>query len=802
MLVTPVNDNPDAQGDSASVAEDNSILIDVLANDSDLEGDSLSIASVGSAANGTVAIESGQVRYTPNADFNGNDSFTYTISDGNGGTDTATVNVLVTPVNDAPVANDDSASALSGSPVNADVLVNDFDVDGDSLAVSIISGPSNGSAVIEADGSITYTPNAGYTGNDSLTYQIDDGNGGTDTAVLNITINAAVGQQLWGVDQDDGQLFAFTDYENPLAAGSFQDYGNLLYLRSDGQLIEIGTDIEAFAIDANGIAYMAINRDLEFIPSHGDDHGGQDDDDTNDNANKHDDLYRGHHGRAGSFLARIDLSQVGLGGGNVIELVGQIGSPYGHSVSGLSFDPISGQLYGLSKQGSIWAADRLIVIDAQDAHIVDTIGRIKGLGERVGSGEALQFDSDGNLYVTDNVDDELYRISTNSARILEIIDRSEEGGLGVSHVKFEGLAFDSQAGKLIGTDTTNDLLAELRFEDGNNRVIGSLSSLGLTDVEGIDFLVHQSGGGGSAEGSLIKLDSLISEFVEGSDFERLVKHATIMDNGLVDYDGETLEVSFADGAGTINDRLTLIDHGDITISGNDIYFQGALIGSFSGGSSGNDPLLVTFNAAADKLSIAEVIESLAYQNASEDPSEHVREIELTLTNSSGVSSNIATKQLEVEAINDKPEIHGIDDIDDIQAGTDTLIENNGETVTVSDVDAESDDMLYFKLAVKQGVLNFDLSLLNLNSASELESVLGVDFVRGDGVNDSRLAFYATVDSANQLFSALTYTNETGRDDRLFILMDDLGNGGGHRRRDIDIIRLFVDDSGNRNRWRC
>ena len=101
----PGSNDPVASGDSASTDEDAAVVITVLSNDSDPNGDPLTITAVSDPANGTTVINpDGTITYTPDPDFNGIDSFTYTISDGNGGTATATVMVTVTPVNDAPVA--------------------------------------------------------------------------------------------------------------------------------------------------------------------------------------------------------------------------------------------------------------------------------------------------------------------------------------------------------------------------------------------------------------------------------------------------------------------------------------------------------------------------------------------------------------------------------------------------------------------------------------------------------------------------------------------------------------------------
>ena len=91
------------------------------------------MSGVTQGANGTVTFAGGSVTYTPNGNFNGSDSFTYTVSDGNGGTDTATVNVTVNPVNDAPVAADDSATTDEDTPVTVNVVANDTDVEDDTL---------------------------------------------------------------------------------------------------------------------------------------------------------------------------------------------------------------------------------------------------------------------------------------------------------------------------------------------------------------------------------------------------------------------------------------------------------------------------------------------------------------------------------------------------------------------------------------------------------------------------------------------------------------------------------------------
>ncbi|MFP5404419.1 MAG: retention module-containing protein, partial [Gammaproteobacteria bacterium] len=178
VTVTPVNDAPVATPDSATTPEDTAVVIAVLGNDSDVDGDPLTITTA-TASHGSVTINpDGTLTYTPDPDYHGPDSIAYTISDGQGGTHSATVGITVTPVNDNPVAVPDSANATEGIPVILDVLSNDSDPDGDPLSVTGASA-GNGTVVVNPDGSLTYTANTGYSGTDTLAYTISDGQGGT-----------------------------------------------------------------------------------------------------------------------------------------------------------------------------------------------------------------------------------------------------------------------------------------------------------------------------------------------------------------------------------------------------------------------------------------------------------------------------------------------------------------------------------------------------------------------------------------------------------------------------------------------
>jgi len=192
ITVNEFNNPPVANDDADSTNEDSSVTIFVLANDTDADtGDTLSVHSATNGSNGSVVNNGDSVTYTPNANFNGTDVFTYTVSDGKGGADTGSVTVTVLAVNDPPSAGDDSAATDEDTAVVIDVLANDSDIDGDTLSVQSATNGANGSVVVNGDNTVTYTPDADYNGDDSFTYTISDGKSGTDTATVTVTVDPA-----------------------------------------------------------------------------------------------------------------------------------------------------------------------------------------------------------------------------------------------------------------------------------------------------------------------------------------------------------------------------------------------------------------------------------------------------------------------------------------------------------------------------------------------------------------------------------------------------------------------------------
>ncbi len=209
VTVTGLNDAPDAVDDQLAGFADGDIQLDVLANDADVDlSDNVSITAASLTAGlGSVAVGNDVLSYSPGGAYDTLDAgdsasvgITYTIVDPEGLSDSADVSLTVYGVNDAPLAADDTAATNEDVPITIDVLSNDSDVDGDSLSIQSASDGANGTVVIETDGGLTYTPDSGFSGLDSFTYVVSDGNGGSDTATVTVDV---IKSEILGTTGDD-----------------------------------------------------------------------------------------------------------------------------------------------------------------------------------------------------------------------------------------------------------------------------------------------------------------------------------------------------------------------------------------------------------------------------------------------------------------------------------------------------------------------------------------------------------------------------------------------------------------------
>ena len=187
----PANRNPVATNDSAVTNINTAVTVNVLANDSDADGDALTISGVSNVVNGTAVVNAAASRviFTPAAGAGGTGSFTYSVSDGQGGTASASVTVAI--VNRAPVAGADAAATTQGVAVTiTNLLANDSDPDGDALSVTAVAQGTGGSVSLGAANAVTFTPAAGFVGNAAFTYTVSDTRGASATGNVTVSVTS------------------------------------------------------------------------------------------------------------------------------------------------------------------------------------------------------------------------------------------------------------------------------------------------------------------------------------------------------------------------------------------------------------------------------------------------------------------------------------------------------------------------------------------------------------------------------------------------------------------------------------
>jgi VCBS repeat-containing protein len=201
ITVTAVNDAPVAVADAGTVDKGGTMTVlttgpgntSVLDNDTDAEGDPLTAILVDDVTNGALTLNAdGTFSYTHNGTETTTDSFTYKANDGTADSNTVAVTITISPDNKGPVAVNDSITTPMNTPVTITVLDNDTDPDGNPLTVTAITDPINGTAVINPDYTILYTPDTDYLGLDAFTYTISDGEA-TDSAMFLVKVGDAAG---------------------------------------------------------------------------------------------------------------------------------------------------------------------------------------------------------------------------------------------------------------------------------------------------------------------------------------------------------------------------------------------------------------------------------------------------------------------------------------------------------------------------------------------------------------------------------------------------------------------------------
>lgn len=202
LVFSVPNFPPVATNDAYLTAEDVALVVPppgVLANDCDADpGDVLTAWLVSGPTNGTLSLgTNGGFTYTPATNFHGLDSFSYRANDGQADSAPATVSLTITPVNDPPVAAPDAAVTVMNQPVAIAVLTNDSDVDGDPLTIAGFTQGANGAVSDGGGGTLLYAPGLDFTGTDAFLYTVTDGQGGSNSALVTVTVLPPPGPLFW-----------------------------------------------------------------------------------------------------------------------------------------------------------------------------------------------------------------------------------------------------------------------------------------------------------------------------------------------------------------------------------------------------------------------------------------------------------------------------------------------------------------------------------------------------------------------------------------------------------------------------
>ena len=225
LTINPVNDAPVGTGESFTVNEDGVLAGSVLGNDTDIDSDPLTAVLVTgpSHALSFTLNPDGSFNFTPTANFNGSDAFTYKANDGTTNSNVVTVSLTINPVNDAPVATGESFAGNEDDVLTGSVLGNDTDIDSDPLTAVLVAEPSHGTLTLNSNGTFSFAPTPNFNGSDSFTYKTNDGTADSNVVTVSITITAVNDAPSLIRSLDDIRVLEGTVGHESDLAGRFSD---------------------------------------------------------------------------------------------------------------------------------------------------------------------------------------------------------------------------------------------------------------------------------------------------------------------------------------------------------------------------------------------------------------------------------------------------------------------------------------------------------------------------------------------------------------------------------------------------
>ncbi len=648
ITVNPVVDLT-ATDDSFSVDEDTTLSDTVAANDSTTSGGALSYALETGVSNGSLTLNAdGSFSYTPTVNYNGSDSFSYTVTDAaSGESATQTVSITVTPVNDSPVAGDDSITVVEDTPFTStiDLDANDTDVDGDAL--SLVAGTfattQGGTIVIAADGTYTYTPPANFNGTDSVDYTVTDGSL-TDVGTLTITVTAV----------NDAPV---------LLTGSV----NNLTLSEDASLTSLGLESVTYGTGGGSDeSSQSLTYEVTVIPSP----------------------------TSGDIFLVDGTTRVTTGIYTLAQIQGMQFKPADNWNGTTGFQFNVSDTGGTANGGSdsISQFISITVEPVNDAPIVDLNGS-DGAGSGFtttfteGGGAVLVVDSDA--IVTD-IDSTAYNAL--SINFLTAPDGANEklivGGYTFSHgasdvatrtvgstvfeIDFDGTGFSiaRDGGGVIPDADLESLIRGISYENtSENPTSGSRTiEFVAVDDQGLISLASNSSVSVTPTNDNPVVNNLDGDVLNYSEGDGTVildqgNDSVVSDVDSANFEGGSLNIECDSGLQATEDVFAIRNQGtgagQIGVSVNDVTYGGIVIGTFSGG-TGLAPLNIVFNSNATSATVSALLQNITYENTDNDnPTEGTRSITIDLTDGDGGAIVTQNMTVNVSAVNDVPTTSGL-----------------------------------------------------------------------------------------------------------------------------------------------
>ena len=461
-------------------------------------------------------------------------------------------------------------------------------------------------------------------------------------------------------------------------------------------------------------------------------------------------------------------------GSNRLMLVGIGIDPHGESVSSVTYNGTSLTLVGSVEDAGSHSRVEIWSLVSPETGTHDVVVSLSGDSHKGTTVGVMTFTGVDQSTPLQNFTSSFGRSTAASATVTSTTD---DVVFGVVHVH-NGSAATPGAGQTEHWDLTSDKSnSSGTLEAGDASVVTSWTV--TNDDWSIGAVSIKAGNSAPA----ITLPGAALDYSENDSATVIDATATLSDPDSADLDTGILTVDFSSN-GTANDRLSIRNQGagagQIGVSGSSVTYEGAVIGSFAGGTNGSTPLVVSLNANSSPAAAQALLRNITYQNVSESPSTASRTVRFVLTDENAGTSNTATQTINVTAVNDVP-VNQAPDAQVTAVDAPVIFSAaNGNTVSVSDVDAGSSSVA--------------VSLVANNGTLSLNGTTGLTFNSGDGTSDQTMQFSGTVTDINSALDGLVFTPDPGFSGAasFTIETDDQGHtGSGGSQGDKDAVFVSV-----------